>query len=386
MSETTERAAPRVATPLDEMRDFLAQFISATPAQIDTLALWVGHAHVLDAFTATPRLLVTSDAPGCGKSEVLRRVSDLSPRGWSAGRATKAAVTAKLNCPRDAKPTLFIDEVSQVFGKAGHNGATHPLYGVLCEGYKDPSHESFSAGRTAIEVDIYTAVAMAGRGNAVPDDVASRSIRIRMQSGQPAMDYTEREHAPQSELYRLAVGRYLRGHLGRIAAYSARGVHEKLTGRTREIWEPLFAVADAAGGAWPGRCLDAFSDLVMDRGATVILTPQQTVLRDMLRAADAAGADEIPGNDLITRMRGYGETLYDSLNNRALAMLMARAMEPVQPVQLSRTASSDGRQQRGYTLADIRAIAAARMPAEPAGDAPAEDDAPAADDEPTIFG
>jgi hypothetical protein len=383
MSETTERAAPRAAaTPLDEMHDFLAQFVAATPAQLTALALWVGHAHVLDAFQATPRLLITSDAPGCGKSEALRRVGDLVPRGWSAGRATKAAVTARLNCAPDAKPTLFIDEVSQVFGKAGHSGATHPLYGVLCEGYKHGAREAFATGRTAVEVDIYTAVAMAGRGNAVPDDVVTRSIRIRMQPGTPATDYTLREHDPQSAMYRAAVGRMLRSRIGHIAAYSAKGIHPKMTGRTREIWEPLLAVADAAGGDWPARCLDAFSDLVMDRGASVILTPHEMVLRDMLRAAEEIGTEEIAGLDIIARLRDYGEPLYD-ISRPALAMLMSKAMEPVRPVQLSRTAG-EGRQQRGYYLADIREMAAARLPAEPDDTEPASDTPE--DDEPTIFG
>ena len=383
-SDTTP-APVATATPLDEMHEFLSQFVAATPAQLAALTLWVGHAHVLDAFRTTPRLLITSDAPGCGKSEALRRAADLVPRGWSAGRATKAAVTAKLNVGRDAKPALFIDEVSQVFGRAGHNGSQHPLYGVLCEGYKNPSTESFSAGRTAVEVDIFTAVAMAGRGNAVPDDVGERSIRIRMQPGTPAADYTLREHDPQSVMYRAAVGRYLRSRIGQIAAYSAKGLHPRLTGRTREIWEPLFAVADAAGGTWPQRCLDAFSDLVMDRGTSVIYTPHQLILRDMLRAAEEIGTEEIAGLDIIARLLTYGEALYTSMSRPALAKLMARAMEPVQPVQLPRSADDDGRQRRGYYLADIRDIAAARIPADTEQeDEPADETE--AEEEETIFG
>ena len=70
-SDTTP-APVATATPLDEMHEFLSQFVAATPAQLAALTLWVGHAHVLDAFRTRPRLLITSDAPGCGKSEALR--------------------------------------------------------------------------------------------------------------------------------------------------------------------------------------------------------------------------------------------------------------------------------------------------------------------------
>lgn len=377
-----ETAAPAVqaapASPLDEMRDFIGQFIDASGAQLDAITLWVGHTHVLGAFVATPRLLFTSRDPGCGKSEALRRVRDLSANGWSASRATKYAVTAKLDCPPEAKPTIIVDEVSQIFGKSGRSGATHPLAGLLLNGYKFGETESFSANRTTVDVDIFTAAALGGRGNAVPDDVRDRAIAIMMQPGRPAMDYLVREHDPMAAMYRAAVGQFLRQHLAELETFRARGIHPKLTGRRREIWEPLFAVAQVAGGTWPQRCLEAFLDLAMDQAAAQILTPQQAAIRDVLRAAQAIGGAEIPGRAVIDRIRGFGEPLYEGMPDRSLEMFIAKAMEPYQPVQLSRT-ENEGRQPRGYYLADIERLAAERLPADPEPDAD-EDESDAEDE------
>jgi hypothetical protein len=57
-------------------------------------------------------------------------------------------------------------------------------------------------------------------------------------------------------------------------------------------------------------------------------------------------------------------------------------MEPYQPLQLSR-AGNDGRQPRGYMLADIRQVAAERLPADPEPSDPGADEEEA---ETSIFG
>ena len=380
---TTTTDAP--ATPLDEMREFIGQFVDATPTQLDAIALWITHTHVLQAFVATPRLLFTSKDPGCGKSEALRRVRDLSASGWSASRATKYAVTAKLDCPPDAKPTIIIDEVSQIFGKSGRNGSQHPLAGVLLMGYKEGEREAFASNRTSIDVDIFAAAALAGRGNAVPDDVRDRAVTIRLQPGHPEMDYLVREHDPMASLLRVAVSRHFRRHLHELGGFQARGIHPKLTGRKREIWEPLFAVAKVAAGDWPERCLQAFLDLVMDQGEQVALTPKQACLRDILRAAREQDADEVPGRYIVSELRASGDVLYEGMATRSLEMFIASVMQPYQPVPLSRT-ENEGRQPRGYYLADIEELARLRLPQEPVTDEDYEpEDEPEDDEEDSIF-
>jgi hypothetical protein len=366
-------------TPLDEMRDFIAQFIDATGTQLDAIAAWIVHTHVLQAFPATPRLLLTGDME-CGKSESLRRIRDLSANGWSA-KATKDALRAKLDCPRDARPTIIVDEISDVFGKSGRTGSQHPLGTILRLGYKVGETDSFTSARVAEEIDIFAAAAMAGRGNAVPDDIRGRSVAIRMRNGTPAVDYTVREHDPMAAMLSNAVGRYFRRYLGELERFRARGIHPKLTGRRREIWEPLFAVAHVAGGSWPQRILQAFQDLVLDQSDNSVLTPKQTVIRDVQRAAHLIGGDEIAGRDIIAALRGFREPLYEGMVDRSLAMFIASATDPVKPGLLSRAADAGGKQARGYLLADIERIAAERLPADPAAD---EDDSDEQDDDDSL--
>jgi hypothetical protein len=360
MTITTD--APR--TPLDEVRSFLGKFIDASDTQLDAITLWVAHTNVLGAFPASPRLLITSRDPGCGKSETLRRIRDLSQNGWSA-KGTSFAIRAKLGEPD--RPTITVDEVSDVFGKSGRSGATHPLGTLLRLGYKAGETDCFAQNKVAEEISIYTAAAMAGRGAAVPDDIRSRCVIIKLKPGRPAEDYVIREHEPQARMLRDALGQWVKSQFGEVQKFRARGLHPKLTGRRREIWEPLLAVAKAGGEEWLRRGLSALLDLALDESDQPVLTPQQTVLRDMAKAAglvELAGGTEdgfALGADLREEMRRMGEPMYETLADRALSMLMAEAVADASPDGQAIVTVGE-RRGRGYRLADIRAEWAARAP------------------------
>lgn len=349
---------------LDDTREFLARFIDASPAQLDAIAAWCAHTHVLEAcFVVTPRLLITSQDPEAGKSETLARVRDLSRNSWAGGKGTRYAVRAKLDEPE--RPTFIVDEVSDVFGRSGRSGTTHPLGTLLREGYKYGATDSFASSLVAEDVNVFAAAAMAGRGAAVPNDVRSRSVVITMAPGEPAEDYLVREHDPQALKYRASLGQWAKENAGLIRAFRARGLHPKLKGRKREIWEPLFAIAGAAGGMWPRRILAAFLDLALDAASEPVLTPRQTVLRDMCRASDImipAGlvSDGFAlGADLRDEMRRFGEPMYEALPDRALSMMMAE----VAPEHGQRTGIVGQRRGRGYVVALLRAEWERRAPA-----------------------
>jgi hypothetical protein len=351
-------------TPLDEAREFIGRFIDASPTQLDVMTTWAAHTHVLRAFVTTPRLLFTSKEAESGKSEALQRVIDLSANGWGVSKeTTKDAIRSKLDCPPESKPTVSIDEVSDIFGQNGHARSPHPIASYLRLGYKVGANASMSRSGVAVDIDVFLAAAMAGLGNAVPKDIRTRAIWIFMRVGWPQEDYLVREHVPQAEMLREALANFFGKHIPELEAFRARGIHPKLTGRKREIWEPLFAVAHVAGGSWPRRILAAFLDLVMDEGEHVILTPKQTVLRDMQTAAETLGLARVGGSALLGILRTCRTPMYEPMPDRSLAMLMAAAMEPVRPTQF-RDAET-GRPVRGYTLADIRRIAAERLPAPP---------------------
>jgi hypothetical protein len=376
---TRDGIGPDPAAVLDECREFLAKFIDATAAQLDVMTLWAAHTHGLQAFPATPRLLLAGEM-GSGKSESLARVGGLSANQWD-GDATPDALRSKLACPPDMKPTIIIDEISDVFGKSGRAGAGAPIGKVLRKGYKQKATQSFSVNRVAEQADIFTAAGMAGRGVAVPDDIRSRCLVIKMQVGHPRCDYTVREHDPQTDLLRDALSCWVRGRLAELERFRAKGLHPKLTGRRREIWEPLLACAAIAGGNWPRRALSAFLDLAIDQADQPVLTPKQTAIRDIQLAAWKIGTDPVPGRLIVETVQEFRSPLYEGMSPKALADFIADAMRPVRPERLPRHICPD--QARGYWLRDIDRIAAQRLPKEP--DTPEDEDEDDLDDTRTLF-
>ena len=61
---------------LDDVRAFVRRFVALTDAQADTIALWIAHSHVFEAFYCTPYLEITSaEKRAAAKHGSLRRSS-----------------------------------------------------------------------------------------------------------------------------------------------------------------------------------------------------------------------------------------------------------------------------------------------------------------------
>lgn len=326
-------------TPLDEMRSWLGTFISATDAQLDVVALWIAHTHVMDVNVTTPRLLITSDVPGAGKTLLLNISRDLSYLGFD-GNGTSYAFRSALAEARGSM-TLSYDEVSDVFGRSGMNQSNSLLAQVLRRGYKKGATEAWSVGRVSEKIDIFVPVAMTGLRTAVPHDIFTRCVEINLKPGTPEQYYDVREAETTSQMYRDALRSWLRGRRAAVESFRGLGVHDRLNGRLLEVWEPLLAVANAAGHDWLDRAVEAFVTLALDDSQKQVLTPDQTILRDMARAAETIDKPMIFGSELRTLMRTYGQPLYETKSDRSLSMDMARCM-PV-PARVITRRSSQGR-------------------------------------------
>ena len=197
------------------------------------------------------------------------------------------------------------------------------------------------------------------------------------------MYYNGREHDPMAAEISAGLSAWLRRYTATAERYRLpRGLHPKLSKRNGELWEPMFAIAEIAGGDWPARALAAFREITAEMGNDTRLTARQRYLRDMARAVQALGAnpgDMVAGRDLITEMRRTGEAMYEPLTDRSLAMFMSQAMRPVKPSTLP----GEGQTARGYLASDITsAWQACQAPAE---DEDEGQEASTASDEGTLF-
>ena len=130
----------------------------------------------------------------------------------------------------------------------------------------------------------YCAVAFAGIG-VLPDTISSRSIIIEMKRRAP----DERVEPFRERIHRKQAGPIYGGLMAwaRFISKKIEGQYPELpngvTDRDADCWEPLLAIADAAGGDWPQACQDAAVYLVR-RGQKRAVTTGVELLRHIYEA------------------------------------------------------------------------------------------------------
>lgn len=339
--------ADKQKTGLDFARDFTASLVAATPEQLDALALTCAVTHCIELFTTVPRLLATSAQGGSGKSTVLHAAKMLAYNGWWATNATEPAVKSAFlgNEGKANQVTLLVDEISKIFGEAGVGGKTNKIYTILVQGYESTATYSFSSGHSTQDIPIYGVAFMAGLKTAVPPDLRSRSIEIRMKEASArALAGLEDALDPDTRHIGMITGLALRSwvrhpeRLERIQDYAKNGlrcIHPKLTGRRRQVWGPLFTIAAAAGGDWPRRCLRAFTTLALDTSDRPALAlPQQILLDASDYARDHAAPDgTVFSRDMLRYFKELDREVYAPLSDRAFAKLMSEALGDPRPIR-----------------------------------------------------
>ena len=233
---------------------FLGRFV-AYPSDHAHIAhtLWIAHAHAMEAWDSTPRIAFLSPEPGSGKTRALEVSEILVPNPVEAVNVTPAYLFRKVGAEEGA-PTILYDEIDTVFGpKAKDN---EEIRGLLNAGHR----RGAVAGRCVVrgktveteEIPAYCAVALAGLGW-LPETLMSRSIVIRMRRRAPTETIE-----PYRRRDEIDEGHELRDRLAGWAAakgkilYAARpAMPAGIEDRNADVWEALFAIADAAGGDWP---------------------------------------------------------------------------------------------------------------------------------------
>ncbi|MFE3992974.1 DUF3631 domain-containing protein [Streptomyces goshikiensis] len=345
---------------LDEVEAFHRRFnVFPTEAAYVAVALWDAHAHLLDCFDSTPRLAFLSPEPGSGKSRALEIVETLVPQPLVAANAS-APVLFRAVSTLENRPTILFDEVDTIFGpKAGDN---EPLRGFLNAGHHRGAGMWRCVGdgtnQTVQEFPSFCVVAMAGLGS-LPDTILTRSVIIRMRRrarNERVQPFRRRLHAPEGHALR-----------DRLAAWADSVRHlvdgvfpdmpDEVTDRPADVWEPLIAVADAAGGDWPARARAACAQIVAaskqdDKGSIGIRL--LTDLRDHV----LNGIERLPTISVLDRLYALEEAPWADmggkpLTSRSLAKMLGEYMtgdnKPIEP----RNIKTGGAVLKGYYAADL---------------------------------
>jgi 5S rRNA maturation endonuclease (ribonuclease M5) len=260
-------AAADGAELLADVYAFLGRFV-AYPSDHAHVAhtLWIAHAHAMEAWDSTPRIAFLSPEPGSGKTRALEVSEILVPNPVEAINVTPAYLFRKVGA-EEGPPTILYDEIDTVFGpKAKDN---EEIRGLLNAGHR----RGAVAGRCVVrgktveteEIPAYCAVALAGLGW-LPDTLMSRAIVVRMRRRAPTETIE-----PYRRRDEIDEGHELRGRLAGWAAAKAKILYAArpampvgIEDRNADVWEALFAIADAAGGDWPKLARAAAVALIAD--------------------------------------------------------------------------------------------------------------------------
>jgi len=243
------------AALLEDVHAFLGRFVSYPQPEAHVAhTLWVAHAHAMAAWESTPRIAFLSPEPGSGKTRALEVTETLVPRPVEAINATPAYLFRKVSDPAGS-PTLLYDEIDTLFGPRAKEH--EEVRAILNAGHR----RGAMAGRCVVrgktieteELPAYCAVALAGLGD-LPDTILTRSIVVRMRRRAPdefITPYRTREHAGEGNELRDRLKAWVDRAGERLR--HAPLIPPSVTDRNADVWEPLLAIADAAGGEWPER-------------------------------------------------------------------------------------------------------------------------------------
>ena len=231
---------------LAEIARLFRHYVSLPNGGAEALALWSLYDWVFEAFAVCPNLMVTAPERESGKTRVTELLSWTVPRPKPVSDASAAAIIRGIERNR---PTLIFDEAQHFLRRRPED----PIRGILlasfnrrfafvdrCEG-DDHEPRSYST---------FAPKAMNGRKLAALDDMlTSRSVVIPMTRARRRYPDLRADRDPVGDDLRRKCARWRDDNM--TALSDADPEMGSLFGRIADVWRPLYAVADAAGGGWP---------------------------------------------------------------------------------------------------------------------------------------
>jgi len=259
-----ENAEPRALNPepilLNDLRDLIKRYVVLPGMAAETLALWVVHTYAFSLRQVTTYIGVVSPEKRCGKTTLLELLGLLAHEAVAAANISPSALFRTIE---EVRPTLIIDEADTFLQTRDE------MAGILNAGYrksnsyvvrvsegkarkKDKGAEpavGLAAAAGLAKFSCWCPKVMAAIGR-LPDTLADRCIVITMQRKMPG-EKCERLRELDATEHRQRCADFVQRH-GDAIARARPDIPSALNDRAADIWEPLFAIADLAGGEWAG--------------------------------------------------------------------------------------------------------------------------------------
>jgi len=305
-----------LATLLDDIAETFRRYVVMTSEQADALTLHTAHTHVVRFAETTPYLHAKSAEMRSGKSTLLKLCLELVARPKASMNISDAAIYRFVDgFPEAEPPTFIMDEVDRVFYASSGEQSRPELQGLINAGFqRGPlGHATRIVGEgskmEAKDFRTFSPKVLGGIRD-LPGTIADRTIPIVLKRKAPGetvarfrMKRVRAEAAPIRERLDAWATSGSVDVLADAEPVMPAGLHD----REEDLWEPLFAVADLAGGDWPRRARAAA--LWIAEGTRV--DDDSTGLRllaDVRSVFDEKDAAWIPTTDLVSALGAIEES------------------------------------------------------------------------------
>ena len=239
----------KAAEVLDGICATLARFVWMKPSYYRAVALWIVLSYLHDAVDILPILTITSPDQECGKTTLLKMVFNLCNRPVSASNISAAAIYRIIgeDCPcltlDEADSYMQEDEAMRGIINSGHERQMAFVIRVI--------NDKGNVGRFPTWCP--KAIAMIGLPRRT---ILSRSIHIRIERKDKGtkLEKLRRKHYAQFEDLRRKIAKLANDIRERVKGFET---DDQLGNRTGDNWDPLLAIASAAGEDWLAEAVTA---------------------------------------------------------------------------------------------------------------------------------
>jgi hypothetical protein len=318
------------AALLDDVHATLTRYvIFGDKHQPVAVTLWIAATHGLAAWQHATRLIITSPQKRCGKSRLMDVTAGLSFCPLLCADTTTAAIYRSIGDDDAKTPALMIDEADALFGTKRAAEQNEDVRALLNAGWQRDRPARRCVGPLQIPTDFNTfamaALAAIGR---LPDTIADRGVNIELKRRGPGESVARfrirRDRNKLTDLRgRLTV--WVREHIDELAdaELDLPGVED----RAADAWEPLIAIADAAGGHWSGNARAACRALTVtaadadDELGALLLADIRQVFTDV-------GESFMPSNMLVRELCAIEESPWGDDPEKLTASKLAKLLRP----------------------------------------------------------
>lgn len=282
------------AALLSEISATVRRFIVCQQETADAVALWAAMTWFMDVVQIAPLAVITAPEKRCGKSQLLFLLGRLSHRPLTASSISPAAMFRAVDAWR---PTLLVDEADSFMRD------NEELRGIVNAGHtRDSAYVVRVVGDDLMpqKFSVWGAKALAGIGH-LADTLMDRAVVLELRRKLPNEAVERLRHAPVDlfEILAEKLARFADDY--RESVRQARpALPPSLNDRAQDNWEPLLAIAEVAGGAWPD--LGRQAALKLSGSDSPTMSTGTELLADIREIFETRKVDRISTADLIAAL------------------------------------------------------------------------------------